>query len=166
MNEGESSVLFTYGSLMFEPVWQRVTGLTDGPAAKPRPARLGGFRRHAVADETYPALLRSPGSFVDGALYQQVPPDIMMLLDGFEGSDYQRIKSAVVLTDGSLADPLVFEPGGQWPHAGQTLDADVYLFLAADQALPSEWSVSRFAESGMVKFMAQYVGFYRQNRES
>lgn len=161
MSLGEQSALFTYGSLMFEPVWQRVTGLICGPAAKPRPARLGGFRRHAVANETYPALLRNPGSYVDGALYEQIPQEIMTLLDRFEGGDYQRIKSAAVLTEGSLAESLVFESGGQWPNAGRTRDVDVYLFTAADQALQKAWSVRRFAESGMTEFMARYVDFNR-----
>jgi len=146
---------------MFEPVWQRVTGLAHGPAAKPRPARLAGFRRHAVANETYPALLRNAGSFVDGALYEQVPQAIMMLLDRFEGSDYQRITSAALLTEGSLAEPLVFVPGGQWSNAGQTREAEVYLYTAADQPLQEAWSVRKFAESGMSEFMAQYIGIDR-----
>ncbi|MFK7965101.1 MAG: gamma-glutamylcyclotransferase family protein [Burkholderiaceae bacterium] len=168
MNQGQPVALFTYGSLMFDAVWQRVTGIDKGLASRPRPARLTGYSRHAVAGQTYPALLLKPQAYVDGALYQGIPQDILAVLDEFEGVDYQRVTARAQLTDQSLAEPIVFTSDGSWSQgafeageAGDFLDAEVYLFVAGNGALPQPWSVQRFAQTGMAKFMAQYVCFSR-----
>ena len=165
MKQGQGAALFTYGSLMFDAVWQSVTGLRKGPASTPRPARLSGFSRHAVAGQTYPALLSNPVAYVDGALYQGLSQDTLAALDEFEGADYQRITARVQLTSQSLAEPIVFTSDAPWSdaacEAGEFLDSEVYLFTASNGALPQLWSVQRFAQSGMAEFMAQFVDLNR-----
>ena len=91
------SHIFTYGSLMFAPVWQRVVA---GRYAA-LPATLREYRRYAVAGDTYPGMIASPGGSVDGVLYQNVEPDDIARLDHFEGADYRRTELDVDLADGS-----------------------------------------------------------------
>jgi len=162
MSQAEAMAVFTYGSLMFAPVWQRVTGLTGGPAAIPRPARLSGFSRYAVAGEHYPALLRDSQGVVDGALYEAVPSDIVALLDEFEGSDYQRIQVNALLTDGAKVEPAVFDTSLTWPDANQVRQVQVYLFIADSGPLPQAWSVRAFADTGLSRFMSKHVHIDRR----
>lgn len=132
------SALFAYGSLMFAPVWQRVTGLSRAGV----PASLEGFARHAVRGETYPALLADPDGRVDGRLYADLSDAVLAMLDRFEGPDYRRIQVSVSLTEGGSAVP-----------------AFVYLYIKPDQAQAEHWDVAAFEREGMSRFMREYCGF-------
>lgn len=129
--------VFTYGSLMFEPVW-RWAASNAYPSVS---ARLDGFRRLAVRDEHYPAVVRSASETaqVQGRLYLGVSEADLKRLDGFEGSQYQRI--TVEVQD--------LERGGR-------LSAEVYLFLREDLLLDTDWDVQRFADVGLAEFMRTY----------
>ena len=89
--------VFTYGSLMFARVWQRVV---RGQHAQ-RAARLQGFERRAVRGRTYPAIVACGGGTVDGRLYLDVDDDDLHRLDVFEGDEYERQTLTVRLLDGS-----------------------------------------------------------------
>lgn len=128
--------IFTYGSLMFDPVWQRVVrGSYDAQLA-----RLQGYQRFAIADETYPAVLRRADARVDGRLYLDVSPEDVARLDAFEGEDYRRIGVEV----------LTGLPGGRREPA------QVYLYLRDDRVLPVDWDVAWFEREGIHRFMAAW----------
>lgn len=129
--------VFTYGSLMFEPVWRWAVS-NHYPSVS---AKLEGFRRFAVRDEHYPAAVRSAtaGAQVQGRLYLGVSGPDLKRLDEFEGSQYERI--TVEVED--------LERGARW-------SAEVYLFLREDLLLATDWDVQRFADVGLAKFMRTY----------
>ena len=92
------SHVFTYGTLMFELVWLKVT-VTTFKNAK---AQICGFRRTAVKGQVYPALI--PGKEndkVDGIIYFDINDYIIRKLDRFEGHAYNRQRVEVDLRDGS-----------------------------------------------------------------
>lgn len=83
--------MFTYGSLMFDPVWTRVVrGRYDSV-----PARLPGYRREGVSGERYPGVIADPSGAVSGRLYLSVHADDLARLDDFEGPDYDRVEVTV-----------------------------------------------------------------------
>jgi gamma-glutamylcyclotransferase (GGCT)/AIG2-like uncharacterized protein YtfP len=85
--------IFTYGSLMFAPVWQRVVRGRCRFAA----ATLHGYARYAVVGESYPGLVAQAEASVDGILYFDVRADDVAALDLFEGPDYRRESVSVCL---------------------------------------------------------------------
>jgi gamma-glutamylcyclotransferase (GGCT)/AIG2-like uncharacterized protein YtfP len=89
--------LFTYGSLMFEPVWLAVAR----QACKCVPARLVDYAAYRIAHEPYPGLVPAPGHVTRGQLYQSVSDAALVYLDAFEGAFYERIEIFVRLDDHS-----------------------------------------------------------------
>lgn len=133
--------VFTYGSLMFAPVWTR---LVRGNY----PAQLGtiaGFSRFCVVDEEYPAVIPMPGEWVEGVLYRDVDSADLQVLDSFEGEYYQRQTVPVQLR--GEAQPVL---------------AEVYIFKAQYGHLvgTAAWDVDYFREHGMARFLERYKGFY------
>ena len=57
--------IFTYGSLMFAPVWQRIV---SGHYAS-CPAILTDYQRLAVKNEEYPVAIPAMGHHIEGVLY-------------------------------------------------------------------------------------------------
>jgi len=132
--------LFTYGSLMFEPVWSR---LVSGhyPAS---PASLAGFVRRCVKDESYPVIFRGlPTDTVEGVLYRNLTAGDLDLLDAFEGDYYVREAVTLRLPDGSACPAQTYVLKDQYRH------------LADDR----EWDVDRFASTDIHHFLTQYTGF-------
>lgn len=132
--------IFTYGSLMFEPVWSTVV---VGTYAR-RKARLFGYQRRKLKGETYPALI--PGKhldFVDGIIYFDVDSKDKVRLDRFEGAYYTKKMETLTLTDNRL------------------VTAQVYVFRPEYQALVDEesWSPEWFEKTGIHNFMAAYEGY-------
>ena len=89
--------IFTYGSLMFSEVWQRVVA----GRYQSYPAILHDYQRFAVRDDTYPGIVARAGSSVSGLMYAGVAVDDIVALDHFEGVDYRRIEVDATLSDGS-----------------------------------------------------------------
>lgn len=91
--------LFAYGTLMFEPVWQAVTGHRT-------PSIKGVLQGHAVfrvKGAVYPGLI--PGKeddTVHGRVYMHVDDAVVERLDRFEGNQYHRAKVAVETEQGRL----------------------------------------------------------------
>lgn len=92
------SPIFTYGSLMFPQVLQRVVRGTYRCA----PATVNGYARFAVLGQDYPGMVALPESAVRGVLYFDVGAADIALLDAFEGEAYRRDKLDAVLDDGSI----------------------------------------------------------------
>lgn len=132
-----SAHVFTYGSLMFAQVWQRVVR----GAYRSCPAMAHGFARHAIAGETYPGMIRRDGANVPGMLYFDVGPDDIAALDTFEGAEYRR--ETVLAT-------LAF---------GEQVTAETYLYLLPQKLSESPWRPEEFQ-------MESFIGSYCRDRLS
>jgi hypothetical protein len=72
---------------------------------------LPGFVRGGITGEPYPAIVRSPGSCVQGLLYTRVTPPMLARLDRYEGGLYRRCVVEVDAGDGlCLAQAYVLDP--------------------------------------------------------
>jgi gamma-glutamylcyclotransferase (GGCT)/AIG2-like uncharacterized protein YtfP len=85
MNEMNFNV-FTYGSLMFPQVWERVVH-GHYQSAK---ATVTGYARFAIIGELYPGMVVRADAAVQGVVYFDVGPRDMAALDAFEGAHYRR----------------------------------------------------------------------------
>ena len=124
MNEssaGAGSNVFTYGSLMFDAVWDRVVR----GRYRSTPATLHGYRRFAVRGQTYPAVVAEPGGVVDGRLWLDVSAADLARLDAFE--------------EGYVRDDVDVLAGGS------PVRAPVYAFDDRSRVEDRDWDPERFA---------------------
>jgi gamma-glutamylcyclotransferase (GGCT)/AIG2-like uncharacterized protein YtfP len=128
--------VFTYGSLMFEPVWHSVCAGTYETTK----GRIQGFNRYRVADQTYPALIPELNGSVDGLIYLNVSPEDLARLDLFEGAEYRRVSAT------SLG-----------------LNVEVYEFLPLQRVVKVPWDVDNFAGHGLSKFLNTQVHSFIAN---
>jgi len=131
--------VFTYGSLMFAPVWQRIVTGHYASAS----AALEGYQRRAVKEEEYPAIFPANKSHqVSGILYFAVSDCDLIRLDAFEGEYYQRTTVNVQMKN-------------------TTVVAQAYVLHPAFYSILSnqEWSAEAFAREGMNEFIEKYKGF-------
>lgn len=122
--------IFTYGSLMFPQVWQRVVRGSYRSA----PATMHDHTRYALQGETYPGMIAEAGSSVPGVVYFDVDAQDVALLDAFEGVEYRR--------DALLAQL----------DRGEAVNVETYIFqlpeLLSDQPwLPEAFQMQRFLDS-------------------
>lgn len=132
--------LFTYGSLMFPPVWHRVVG-NSYPSET---AVLPGYAIFRVANEPYPGIVPVVGApGVSGVVYRDLDEDAIDRLDRFEGDAYRRLPMRVVLA------------------SGRFLRCDTYVFLpsALHVLSPESWTAEDFRKKGLREFLAGYEGF-------
>lgn len=130
--------VFTYGSLMFDAVWSRVVA----GSYRSREANLNDFRRFAIRDETYPAIVPATGFQVSGRLWLDVASDDLERLDRFEGADYRRESVGVRVQAG--AGPVA------------DLMADCYVWLDASRLLATEWDPVRFEHEHLPGFALRH----------
>lgn len=114
--------IFTYGSLMFVPVWQHVVH----GQYRSVPALLDGHARFAVLSQIYPGLVAQPGAAVQGVIYLDIDARDIAALDTFEGEAYRRVGVAVTLEDGTVAP------------------ADTYVFMDACGLSTAAWHPEAF----------------------
>ena len=130
--------LFVYGTLMAPAVWHKVVkGEYDS-----RPGRLHNYQRLCVAGASYPGLIASAGSAVDGVVYFDVSTSDMQRLDLFEGDEYERIMVEVELEN------------------GEKTSCQTFLFKEAFRRRLTnvEWSYEEFLKSGLQEFLETYAG--------
>lgn len=137
--EQEPQHVFVYGSLMYLPVWGQVVQGTY--ACKNAVAR--GHARYAVPGETYPAMVVQADSEVKGLVWLNVAADDLSRLDAFEGPEYQRQTISVQVD-------------------GQDLKVQTYLWLQPAALDGNLWSVQRFEEDGLQKFLGRHVQSWNQ----
>ncbi len=127
--------LFVYGTLMFPEVLHAVCGVH----LPMRPATLGGYRRHRVRGQRFPAIVAAAGSSTDGALVDGVTPALWRRLDAFESDFYIR----VAVTVACAGEPR--------------LAAFAYVVSPAQRrALSDEaWSPEEFRASGISAYLAR-----------
>lgn len=136
------SHVFTYGSLMFEKVWNLVI---QGEYEK-SDATLANYTRRAVINEEYPAVFRQMDpAGVLGILYFNVTANDILRLDEFEGQFYTRNQEQVLV------------------EKNFQLSAEVYVIKDRYRHIVSEneWDPVHFKTTGMNKFIQNYTGFYQ-----
>lgn len=129
--------VFTYGSLMFPQVWERVV------RGRYRSARgtLAGFARYAIEGETYPGMVAEAGAQVKGVLYFDVGPEDLAALDAFEGIEYRRDKVAVRA------------------ESGERVEAHTYVYLLPARFSGAPWNPDEFQ---MERFIGSYCAAYEE----
>jgi len=127
--------IFTYGSLMFAPVWQRVVQGTYRSA----PARLDNYARFAITGETYPGMVALDGASVAGVLYFDVSDRDVAALDAFEGNEYRREQVLVTL------------------ETGESAAANTYIYLATEKLSQSPWVPEAFQ-------LERFIGSYCRDK--
>ena len=133
--------IFTYGSLMFAPVWQRIV---SGHYAS-CPAILTDYQRLAVKNEEYPVAIPAMGHHIEGVLYYAVHAQDVLHLDEFEGEYYERTPVMVSTNSNAIVAASVYGLRPAFRH------------IAAEQA----WDVDKFAHGGGLEaFMERYQGFH------
>jgi gamma-glutamylcyclotransferase (GGCT)/AIG2-like uncharacterized protein YtfP len=131
------AAVFTYGTLMFEPVWRAVLGSTDNA---PAPALLDGFQRFRVRGQLYPAVIEAPGQQVPGMVYGGLSDEQVAALDAFEGADYRRTQVTVVLS------------------ASARMSAGVYVFLKPECIDHQPWDPDAFEREHVDDFLSTWSG--------
>ena len=96
--------LFTYGTLMFPAVWERVAQ-EECPA---RRAVLHGHEARRLEGFDFPGLVKCEGASTPGLLYGGVSDDAMRRLDEYEDECYVRVPVTVELEDGSRTAAQVY----------------------------------------------------------
>jgi gamma-glutamylcyclotransferase (GGCT)/AIG2-like uncharacterized protein YtfP len=128
--------VFTYGSLMFSPVWESVCA----GRYKTQKMLLCDFRRYCVQNESYPAVVPQLGASVEGIVYFDVSSEDQLKLNQFEGEEY-------VLRHHQIdAVAVVF-----------------YEYVALARIDRREWSPTDFEQNLMPAFLSRHVGSFLQN---
>lgn len=143
--------VFTYGSLMFPSVWEKVTG----SRAAGGPARLAGFSARRIRGQSYPALVAEEGSVVEGVVYENVSQAAVKRLDDFEGSFYRRLEVEVEVKVEAGVEVIETLP------ARRILSAGVYVAANAEDPviLPEAWDAVEFERKFLAEFLAEDPGF-------
>ncbi len=127
--------LFSYGSLMFDPVLMQVVGRL----ARSQPGHLLGWSRHAIQGEIYPAAIPVPGASIEGRVWLDLTVEEVSALDRFESDEYRRV-NVLVEVDGARVPCFVYE----WRDRSRMLAQD--------------WSPEAFRETGLAGFVQQRSG--------
>lgn len=135
--------VFTYGSLMFDPVWGAVVAGDYRNAV----AEVRGFARRCIKGEIYPALVAADATdSVRGRVYFHIQAADLIRLDRFEGNGYRRATVRVALLQGG------------------DVEAQVYVFKDRYKGRleARDWDVAWFEREGMARFLSGYRGFTRR----
>ncbi len=132
--------LFTYGTLMCEDIMFQVAGHCERMSQ----AQIRNYQRRCVRGEDYPAIFYCPGSQVQGVVYTGLSNSAMQMLDQYEGEQYQRVRLAAEMPDGSA-----------YP---------VFAYVIAPACLghlsERDWSYEEFLQSGKQRFLQDYPGWF------
>jgi gamma-glutamylcyclotransferase (GGCT)/AIG2-like uncharacterized protein YtfP len=121
--------LFVYGTLRFPEVLQALLGRLPGLTE----ATVAGWRVAALADRSYPGLVRAPGSTAAGVVVTGLTPDEWRLLDRYEDEDYGL--EQLTLTDGR--------------------GVLTYFWRPESEAAADDWSAPGFAERHLPEFVVR-----------
>lgn len=127
--------LFTYGSLMFSPVWGRVAKHQYVTSDE----TIVGYVRRCIRGEEYPAVIASidSSSALQGKVYWDITDEDLARLDRFEGNEYERIITRTTRGD----------------------EVALYLFLNKEKIADEPWDPGAFEQTGMRRFLERYPGF-------
>lgn len=127
--------VFTYGSLMFPSVWQKVVRGDYRSST----ASIQGFRRVCVREGSHPALIIAPRAApIVGRLYFGISAEDVARLDYFETRNYQRVLVAVTVN-------------------GIATAAHTYLAANIDLLTDTDWNETTFEQTGLPVFLTTYA---------
>lgn len=90
--------VFVYGTLLFPEVIEAVTGCVP----ESEHAVLHGYKRHTVAGQLYPGIIRHPDSSVEGLVYLGITPEELERLNEYEDSFYELMTLDIQAASGKL----------------------------------------------------------------
>ena len=132
--------LFTYGTLMYEPVWQTVIGKTF----QTQKGVLWGYAAYKVRQDVYPAIIKAGADdSVPGLIYYDIDDVSLETLDRFEGEFYDRKIFDVAIDDSQQVACYAYVIK---PVHFDILDCDI-------------WSADWFVQHGLKRFLKSYMGF-------
>jgi len=99
------------------------------------PARLEGYRRGLVRDESYPVLRATPGASVGGVLVDALEQADVERIAFFEESEYATERVTVVLGD------------------GERVDAHAHTQCALDFDSASDWDLKQWQRAEKAEFL-------------
>lgn len=134
---------FVYGSLMAPEVLAALLGRV--PARVPATAR--GYRRFAIRDRVYPAVVPEPGASVDGEILSGMTDRELAVLDWFEDEAY-------------VPTALTAET-----FAGEALEVVAYVFDDRAQ-LAGDWSYDAFRSAHLDAYVEMCEAFAEDVREN
>jgi gamma-glutamylcyclotransferase (GGCT)/AIG2-like uncharacterized protein YtfP len=138
--------LFTYGTLQVPEVMHAVTGKSF-PTID---AVLNGYRRYAVRNEVYPAIIAEAGASVCGRLYTGLDQSSINLLDDFEDQIYSRCERDVTTRE-------------------NIIKAQVYVLSDQYRDILSQepWELEHFTHEYLDKYLKACKKFFRnhENRQ-
>jgi gamma-glutamylcyclotransferase (GGCT)/AIG2-like uncharacterized protein YtfP len=130
--------VFTYGSLMFDPVWSFVVAGDYDRCV----AILPGYERKSVRGEVYPVVIPTAGhSQVPGILYFDVSASDMARLDTFERKYYFRRTEQVITLDKAAVAAEVY-----------VLSEEYYAMISHVQ-----WDPVHFSTTDLELFIQNYM---------
>jgi gamma-glutamylcyclotransferase (GGCT)/AIG2-like uncharacterized protein YtfP len=127
--------LFTYGTLMFPEVWQRI-GIAAGES---EPATLQGYAAYRLCDTVIPGIIEAgDDDITTGVLYHGLDEETLFELDAYESDLYQRSAVQVMTSEGI------------------STESQSYIIpQKRRQALSDErWDAERFKQVELVKYLA------------
>jgi gamma-glutamylcyclotransferase (GGCT)/AIG2-like uncharacterized protein YtfP len=129
--------LFTYGTLMFPEIWQRVVARE----VLRRPAVLKGYVAYRVVGDSFPVLV--PGSATvetPGAVYFDLDDQAFERLDAHESDLYERRETDVTLDN------------------GEQVSCQVYILAERNRRFASSkrWTAEWFREEAMNGYIARH----------
>ena len=131
----ETIDIFTYGSLMFPAVWQKVVHGEYRSSV----ASIHGFRRVCVRDGHHPALIISPHAApIVGRVYCGVSAEDVARLDYFETRNYERVAVAITVDRNATA-------------------AQAYLAVNVNLLTDIDWNEKTFEQRGLRMFLTTYA---------
>jgi gamma-glutamylcyclotransferase (GGCT)/AIG2-like uncharacterized protein YtfP len=90
--------VFVYGSLLFTEIAEGLCG----KKLKSQDALLNGFRRCAIKDADYPAIVKNATSEVKGKVFFDVDDKSMQILNFYEGDEYEAKQFKVETSRGMI----------------------------------------------------------------
>jgi gamma-glutamylcyclotransferase (GGCT)/AIG2-like uncharacterized protein YtfP len=127
--------LFCYGTLIHPQIISAVIGRLP----RSEPARLNGYQIYSVKSTPYPALINCDTATVDGIVYQGLSPGEMQLLDDYEGDEYQRRQSVLLIGDNRLS---------AWVY--------VYKSQYRNRLAGQGWDYTQFVERHLSVYLARF----------
>lgn len=130
-----STRYFFFGTLMDQDVLELVLDRAVAPGALV-PARLAGYRRMRIHNDSFPILVAETGAAVDGVTFTSASPEEDARIRFFEDYDYDLAPCRPVLPD------------------GRVLEASFCGAMAGVQASAESWELRRWAARHKQGFLA------------
>ncbi len=117
--------------------------MVSGQDSVQQKARLDGFFRSQVVEETYPGIFPKTDCYVEGVVYFNLTQSAIERLDAFEGEYYARSQIEVRCEGASNVSAMAYIIKPSYQHL----------------LTGNEWSYEEFLTRGKQEFLDKYIGF-------